>query len=187
MKVCSHPGVSRFAVAFSTLTAIKQALKFSVYEIKAHAVGLRWVRFMVKCHRKCRPAWVTALFPTGSHCSWWAVLLSSVGLLSLWESCQMGFAGRLEFVQREYVNINFWQNQTAPYRGLCKEKFKCIQWGLVLVSPVCVRNAVCVSSVSSQSVQQRHVYAQPLRAQHNINSNSIKTGTGFCMTVFPFS
>lgn len=37
--------------------------------------------------------------------------------------------------------------------GYVKVKLKFIQGGLVLCSPVCVRNAVCVSSVSSQSIQ----------------------------------
>lgn len=56
MKMCriieSHLVVGRFPVVFYILTAIKQALLFSVEEIKAHAIVFLWVRFMVKCNKK---------------------------------------------------------------------------------------------------------------------------------------
>lgn len=67
--------------------------------------------------------------------------------------------------------------------GYVKVKLEFIRWGLVLCSPVGVRNTVCVSSVSSESIQQLYVYIEPLHAQRNIHSRSLN---GSCMVFFLF-
>lgn len=69
-----------------------------------------------------------------------------------------------------------------------KVKLKCIQWGLVLCSPVCVRNAVCVYHQFHHSPFSSCIFIyRAFTCTAQFNSNSLKTGTGFCMTLFPFS